>query len=225
MRLRAAAVARFTLLVLIVSGTRDFQSLAQSPGGSAIAVSSSSEEGLIRSAYAERDRGVTLFYTQHYRSDGKLVLLKGSLYAAITAFGVNQCKLAIGTTVVDHYAGQIGKGKIGDTFGTDIYSVQLFLTQEIADSLTLVEATPRQLESGTSATCEDGRACRIHWLELRAKSPVMHLTTTTNDVAGYDGFVKNFDAQVDQFRMPVSSRDAGKELISNLQRVAATCRP
>jgi hypothetical protein len=197
--------------------------LAQNSGSSTIAVSSGSEEELIRTADAERDKGVALFYTQHYRSGGKLVVLKGSLYAAITGFGVNKCNLTIGTTVVDHYSGQIGNGKIGDTWGTYNHSVQLLLTQEIADSLILVEATPLELESGTSAMCDDNRACRIQWLQLRAKSPTIHLITTTNDVAGYDGFVKNFDAQVDQFRMPVSSRDAGKELISNLQRVAATC--
>jgi len=223
MRSRAAAIARFALLLLIVPGARNYRSLAQSAGPSAIPVSNGSEEELIRTADAERNRGVALFYTQHYRSGGKLVLLKGSLYAGITAFGVNKCNLTIGTTVVDHYAGQIGNGKIGDTCGTNNYSVQLLLTHEIADSLTLVEATPPELESGTSATCGDNRACRMNWLQLRAKSPVIHLTSTTNDVAGYDGFVKNFDAQVDRFRMPVSSTDAGKELISNLQRVAARC--
>jgi len=51
----------------------------------------------------------------------------------------------------------------------------------------------------------------------------MQVAEFTNDFEGYDGFVKNFDAPVDRYLVPVSSLAAGNELISRMQALAGTC--
>ncbi|HEV2486216.1 MAG TPA: hypothetical protein VGT08_11855 [Terracidiphilus sp.] len=222
--MRAVAVARIALLILNAVVTLHPASFSQSRGTAASGTEDGSESGLIRAADGEQKRGINLFYTQNYRSAGRPVRFSGSLYAGITAFTVNKCNLTIGTNIVDRYSGQIGKGTIKNTQSSYQYSVEFVLTTEIADALRLTEARPNQLENGTNPVCADRRACTIYWLELRAKRPVMKLTSITNDIAGYDGFIRNFDGMVEQFWVPISSSDAGKELISKLQSFAITCR-
>ena len=189
--------------------------IADSADGSATA--------LLSAANAEEKKGTNLFYIQNYRAGRRLVLFKGTLYAGITAFATKKCELMMGTTTVDHYSGQIDKSKINDTQSIYNYSLEFTLTPDIAESLHLIEAKPSQLENGTHAACAEQRSCSINWLELRAKRQVMKLTSITNDVEHYDGFVKDFDGMVDRFWIPVSSQDAGNGLISRLKSFAATC--
>jgi len=221
--LKVMTVARNTLLALFAAGTLAAAAFPQSVGAAMSATAQSSSNGLLSTAGAEEKRGAALFYTQNYRSGNKPVLLKGSLYAAITAFTINKCNLTIGTTVVDRYSGQVGKSSIKDTQSTYDYSVELALTQEIANLLRMVEARPIQLEDATSPMCAERRECTLYWLELSASRPAIRLTSLTNDIAGYDGVVRNMDGMVNQFRIPVSSLDAGKELISKLQSYAIKC--
>lgn len=222
--MRVLVCARPVLLALLAAGTFAPTALAQSAGAAVSGTGQRSEYGLVSVADAEEKRGVDFSYTQNYRSAGKPVLFKGSLYAGITAFKVNKCSLAIGTRIVDRYSGQIGKSTIKDTQSIYDYSVEFTLTQELADSLRLAEVRPSQLENGTNPACSEKRACAIDWLEFRAKGPVIKMTILTNDIEGYDGFVRNFDGMVDQFRIPVSSSDAGNTLIAKLQSLAIMCR-
>ena len=218
------AVARNALLVLSAVGSFAATSFPQSVSTAMSGAAQGSNLGLMRAVDAEEKRGIDLSYTQNYRSGGKPVLFRGSLYAGITAFTAKKCNLTIGTTIVDRYSGQIGKDTIKNTQSIYDSSVEFELTQEIADSLRLAEGRPSQLENGTNPACAERRACVLYWLELRAKGAEIKLTSLTNDVADYDGFVRNFDGLVDQFRIPVSSPDAGKELIAKLQSFAIACR-
>jgi hypothetical protein len=212
-----------TLLALTAVGTFAPTAFPQSVGSAMSATAQGGGNGLMSIADAEEKRGIALFYTQNYRSGNRPVQLNGSLYAAITAFAINKCNLTIGATVVDRYSGQFGKSSIKDTQSKYDYSIEFALTQEIANSLRMVEARPVQLDQGTNPMCAERRACTIYWLELRSKGPAIKLTSLTDDIAGYDGVVRNMDGMVDRFRIPVSSLDAGKELISKLQSYAIKC--
>lgn len=179
--------------------------------------------GLTGLVNAEEKQGNVLVYTQNYRSGGRLVVIAGTLYAAITTFTANQCELKIGTTVVDRYKGRIDSDAIKDTQSVYNYAGVIGLTPEIADSLRLVEARPSALEAGSHPVCTQGQACDLHWLEFRSKGKAIQLTSTTNDLAGYDGFVTEFSGMADQFWIPVSSEQAGKNLVALLKGLAATC--
>ncbi len=172
---------------------------------------------------AEEKNGAILAYTQNYRSDHKQVLLTGTLYAAITTFTATRCKLTIGTTTVDRYSGQVDGSEIGETQARYDSSGEFLLTPEIAGTVQLVEATPAQLARGTHPICAEHQACAIEWLKFETKQPVMRVMKSTNDVAGYNGFVKNFDGMTNRYWIPVSSERAGKELRSLIASFANTC--
>jgi hypothetical protein len=222
--LKVVAGARIALLVLNAVGALYFRSIAQSPGTETSSMPVGSENGLINATDAEEKRGISLFYTQNYRSHGQPVVFTGSLYSGITEFKVKKCDLTIDTTIVDRYSGQIGNNQVNVTQNIYNNSVEFQLTQEIADSLRVSEGRPKQLPRGTNPTCADRQSCTILWLEFRAKQRVMKFKSMTNDVTDYNGFITNFDGMVDQFWIPISSSDAGKGLISNLQGYAVTCR-
>lgn len=172
---------------------------------------------------AEEKKGAELSYTQNYHSDQKPVLLKGTLYAAITSFNATKCKLTIDTTIVDRYSGQVDRDEIRDTQAKYDASAEFVLTAEIAGSIQLVVARPGQLEKGTHPVCDEQRACAIEWLKIETKQPVMRVRKSNNDVVGYNGFVKNFDGVSDRFWIPVSSESAGKELMAVIASFASTC--
>jgi hypothetical protein len=221
--LKVIDITRNAFAVLAVIGSMDQMSFSQSQAPAMNSSAGGSGSGLLSAANAEEEMGTNLFYTQNYRSGRRLVLFKGTLYAGITAFTAKKCELTIGTTIVDRYSGEIGRSKINDTQNIYNYSIEFALTPDIADSLRLIEARPSQLENGTHAECAEQRACAMNWLEIRAKRRVIKLTSITNDVEHYDGFVKDYDGMVDRFWIPVSSRDAGNDLISRLRSFAATC--
>jgi hypothetical protein len=186
---------------------------------------SSKENGALMSAMnTEEKRGTVLFYSQNYSAGHRPVFFKGTLYAAITGFATNKCKLTIGSRIVDRYSGQVDRDRVDETQSSYDDSVEFALTPELAGSLRLIEARPSQLESGTNPVCGERKICAIEWLKFQAKSKVMRRTRVTNDIAGYAGFVKDFDGMVDEVWVPVSSESAGQELISMLKNFAATCR-
>ena len=51
----------------------------------------------------------------------------------------------------------------------------------------------------------------------------MKLSSVTNDVENFNGFIKDFDGMVDRFWIPVSSQEAGNDLTARLKSFAATC--
>jgi len=213
---------RFPLLVLVVASVWNHTTYSQTTGPEVSDTSRSDKSRLLGSVDAEEKRGVVLSYTQAYRSNGQPVVYHGTLYLAITAFSVQNCSMKIATVVSDRFSGQVGDKPAGDR-SSYRYSVEVTLTPEIANSLTVAEERPGQLDSATHPSCTGHRLCNIHWLELRSKRTLIHLAIVTNDFADSDEFAKTFDGMVNQFWIPLSSKDAGKELISGLQSFAATC--
>lgn len=146
------------------------------------------------------------------------------MYLTITAFSVKNCDVAITTIVADRYSGRVSKKLGGDTQYSYKYSAEIPLTAEVARSLSIVQGRPKQLEWEKHPACTDQDSCNIYWLEFQDKNPTIRLNIFTDDNADYDGDVTTFDGGVNQFKIPLSSADKGKELVSILQSFATTCR-
>jgi hypothetical protein len=181
-------------------------------------------EDLVRSFHAESKRGTSIFYTQAYKAHGRRVEFHGSIFGEIEDVEVDGCELKVKSELVDLYSGSISNNLAGRTQNKYVSSIRFKLTAKLAADLKVVAARPvRQLSVGTNAICSGARPCTLTWIKLRAAAPVIRLTEITNDVADYDGDVKDFDGTVDQFFLPVSSVDAGSELIAKMRAFAGIC--
>lgn len=214
---------RICVAALLLAGFRSFPLLAQLPAALET-TQATAQDDLLRAFAAEAKRGDSFFYTQsYYALHGRHVSFKGSIYAAIADVRVSGCKVRIDTTITDRFSGTIGRKQVTPTQNLYRTSADFLLTTEVAQSLRVIIARPVQLDVGTHAMCSDHRQCVLNWIELRSERPEMHVTESTNDIEGYDGFVQDFDGPVDRFLVPVSSPAAGDELISKMQALTGTC--
>jgi hypothetical protein len=209
--------------VLLLAGFAGFPLFAQTPAAPETTLASAQDD-LLRSFAAEEKRGDAFFYTQSYSAlHGRHVFFKGSVYASIADVKVHGCRMRIDTTIADRYSGTIGRKQVGPTQNLYRISAEFLFTPEIAQSLKEVKARPGQLDEGTHPVCSDHQPCVLNWIEISSENPEIQVTEFTNDIEGYDGFVKNFDGPVDRFLVPVSSPGAGNELISRMQALAGAC--
>jgi len=212
------------LVCLIVVAMPNPRAAAQSAADVAPLTAATARNDLIRSFQAEKKRGVSIFYTQAYGPRGHRVEFHGSIFAAIQDVRADGCALKIDTELVDLYSGSIGRKLVAQMQSKYIASIDLTLTPKMVAELRIVDARPaRQLTEGTNAVCSGGRQCSLTWLKFVAEGQVIHLTESTNDVADYDGVIKDFDGPVDHFFLPVSSADAGGELIERIRAFAQSC--
>ena len=210
----------------LFTGFGGFPIFAQTPAApeAATALAESAENDLLLSFTAEEKRGDAFSYTQsYYALHGQHVFFEGSIYAAIADVKVSGCRIKIDTTIADTYSGTIGRKPVDPTRNVYRTSVDFILTPAIAKSLKVIKARPGQLDEGTHPVCSDHQPCVLNWIELSSERPQLQVAEFTNDVEGYDGFVKNFDAPQDRFLVPVSSPAAGNELISKMQALAGAC--
>lgn len=214
---------RTCVACLWLAGFQGLPLFAQTPAAP-VAAAATAQDDLLRSFAAEEKRGDTFFYTQsYYALHGRHVIFKGSMYAAIADVKVSGCKMRIDTTIADRYSGTIGKRRVDPTQSLYRISADFMLTPEVAKSLKVIKARPGQLDEGTHPACSDHLPCVLNWIEISSERPEIQVTEFTNDIQGYDGFVKDFDAPVDRFLVPVSSPTAGSELISRMQALAGVC--
>jgi hypothetical protein len=214
------------VVFLLLAGFVGLLIFAQSPASpdAAAASAEGAESDLLRSFAAEEKRGDAFFYTQsYYALHGQHVSFKGSIFATIADVKVTGCRMKIDTTIADTYSGTIGRNLVDPTRNVYRTSVDFILTPEIAKSLKVMKARPGQLDEGTHPVCSEHQPCVLNWIELSSERRQMQVTEFTNDIEGYDGFVKNFDAPQDRFLVPVSSPAAGNELISKMQALADAC--
>jgi hypothetical protein len=208
---------------LLLAGICGFHVLAQTPGIPKV-TAAMAQDDLLRSFAAEEKRGDTFSYTQsYYALHGRRVFFKGSIYASIADAKMSGCRMKIETTIGDRYSGTIGTKQVDSTQNVYRISVDFTLTPEIAKSLKVIKARPAQLDEGTHPMCPDHQPCVLNWIEINSERPEMQVAEFTNDIEGYDGFVKDFDAPVDRFLVPVSSPAVGNELISRMQTLASAC--
>jgi hypothetical protein len=200
------------------------RALTQSASNTLPQTTTTARNDLIRSFQAESKRGSSISYTQAYGPHGNRVEFHGSIFGAIQDVLTDGCELKIQSVLIDLYSGSIGRKLIGQTQSKYITSVDFKLTPKMAANLKIVNARPvRQLTEGTNAVCSGGRQCSLTWLKLVADGPVIHETEITDDLADYDGDVKDFDGSVEQLLLPVSSADSGNELIAKMRTFAQSC--
>lgn len=210
----------FCVIVL----ARPARAVAQSAADTLPPTATTARSDLVRSFQTEKRRGASIFYTQTYGPHGRRVEFQGSIFGEIQDVKVDGCELKIKSELVDRYSGSIGRQLVGQTQNEYITSIDFRLTSKMAADLKIIEARPvRQLTVGTNPVCSGDRQCNLTWLKLKADAPVIQMTEITNDVADYDGAVKDFDGSVGQFLLPVSSADAGDELIAKMRDFAQSC--
>jgi hypothetical protein len=214
------AIVPIFVLVFAIATWADAQSEIHSEQGPSAAM----RDELVRSFQNESKRGANLFYTQVYKVRGRRVEFDGSIFGAIEGVEVDGCVLSIKSEIVDRYAGTIGNNQTGRTQSKYISSIRFKLTTQMAADLKVVTARPvRQLSAESNPKCSDSPNCNLTWIKLKPTGRIIHLTEITNDVADYDGDVQDFDGVVDQFFLPVSSADAGRELIAKMRTFAQSC--
>lgn len=222
--MRIDGYTTFLLVCVIFVGMPNERAVAQGAADTLPLTAATPRDDLIRLFQAENERGTSIFYTQTYGLRGRRVELHGSIVGMIRGVQADGCRLKIESVIDDRYSGSIGRKLIGQTQNRYIMSVEFKLTTKMAANLTTVNARPvRQLNGDTNAVCSGDRQCRLTWLKLVADAPVIQETEITNDLAGYDGDVKDFDGSVDQFLLPVSSADVGNGLIAKMRVFAQSC--
>ncbi len=163
----------------------------------------------------EAKRGVYVFYTQSFiDKENKRASYRGSVYGAIQSFELKDCALKIEAVIVDKFSGTVGQKPTGQLQDTYRYSASLLLTSEIASGATLVESRPAQLSHNAHSVCDEQGSCNFWWLRIGAKQKIIHEVSTVNDV-------RDFDARVDHFIVPITSQDAGNRVIERLRAIAA----
>lgn len=198
--------------------------LAQSRADNSLPKPPTMSNDLMNSFQAESKRGTNLSYTQSYSLHRKHVEFHGSIFGVIQEVRIDGCELKIKSMLSDLYSGNIGPKLVGQTQNRYLTSIDFKLTPLIAARLQVVDVRPvRQLAQNTSTVCLGDRQCTLTWIKLKADAPVIRMTEITNDWAGYDGDVKDFDGPVAQFLLPVSSASAGYELIGKMRDYAKSC--
>ena len=176
--------------------------------------SKSADAALLAIATVEAKRGEYVFYAQSFiDTENKRASYRGSVYGAIQDLKLNGCELKIETTVVDNFSGTVGNtptGKLQDSYH---YVATLLLTREIADALALVQAPPVQLGPKTNSVCDNNSSCAFSWLQIRANRKTIKQTAVVNGSL-------NFDGQVGQFHIPLSSPAVGNQLIEQIRLIA-----
>lgn len=196
--------------LLILSHVRP-QLLCQTEKTTATATPSSAESSLLDALQAEGHVGTYIFYTQSYvDSDDEHVTYKGSVDGFIKDAKLNDCSLDIDFIVADHFSGVVKKQLTGTLEDDELYSATIPLTQKPVLSLSLVEAPPVAISNGTNSVCPTRPSCAFTWLKIAAKDSSIRETKTTN------GWL-NFAGNTKVFFLPISTPDAGKNLIQQMQ--------
>lgn len=196
--------------------------LAQSSSDNSLPTPTAIRRDLMSLFQAESKRGTSLSYTQAYSLHKNHVEFHGSIFGAIQEVQIDGCELKIKSMLSDLYSGNIGRKPVGQTQNKYLTSIEFKLTPLIAAGLQVIDARPvRQLAQNT--VCLGDRQCTLTWIKLKADAPVIRMTEITNDWAGYDGDVKDFDGSVAQFLLPVSSASAGDDIIVRMRDYSKSC--
>jgi hypothetical protein len=207
--LRKRAGSIFACL-LILSHARS-QFLCQTGKPATTPPPSSAESSLLDALQTEQHAGTYLFYTQSYvDSDNQRVTYNGSVYGFIKHAELKDCSLNIDFIVADRYSGVVKKQPTGSVEDDEEYSATIPLTHNIALSLSLVDAPPVVNANGTNSLCATRPSCAFTWLKIIASDSSIRETWTTNGLPDFAGNTKTFF-------LPISTPDAGKNLIQHLQ--------
>lgn len=167
----------------------------------------------------EAKRGTSLFYEQSYLDTRKeRVSLHGSVYGVLRDVKLTGCDLEASVQVFDLFSGFVKDSPIGEQQDLTEYSIRFRLTPQLAAALNLIQARPAQLAHTMHTKCRDDPSCTFNWLRIHSTRPDIHERVVLNRFATFDG-------NVQQVLAPVSSPEAGKQLMRDLQMLAAsTCK-
>lgn len=216
MRNRASSI--FACL-LILSHVRP-QLLCQSGKAIGTTTPSSAESSLLDTLQAEEHVGTYIFYTQSYiDTDNEPVTYQGSVDGFIKNAELKDCSLNIDFILADHFSGVVKKKPTGTLEDDELYSATIPLTHNLAFSLSLVDAPPKVIANGTNSVCATRPSCAFTWLKILAKDSSIRETKATNGLQDFAGDTKTFF-------LPISSPEAGKNLIQQIQAFSdAHCTP
>ena len=207
MRKRAGSI--FACLLILSHGRP--QLLCQTGNPATTPPPSSAETSLLDALQTEQHAGTYLFYTQSYvDSDNQRVTYNGSVYGFIKHAELKDCSLNVDFIVADRYSGVVKKQPTGSVEDDEEYSATIPLTHNIALSLSLVEAPPVAIANGTNSLCATRPSCAFTWLKIIASDSSIRETRTTNGLLDFAGNTKTFF-------LPISTPDAGKNLIQQIQ--------
>ncbi len=192
-------------------------SLAAQPGrcqGVAAPDESPAVASFLQAAEAESKKGSYLFYAQSFvDKQNERVTYGGSVYGVLRNVKLDGCAMSAEIQIVDLFSGTVGGNPIGQKQDVDEYTVTVPLTRDLAEALKVVQARPEQLSRSRHTVCREEASCLFTWLRMDVKGKVIHETQAVNHVIHFDGYT-------DHLVVPVSSVDAGNELIKDLRSVA-----
>lgn len=213
--MRKGVAWKFACL-LIVAHVRP-QLLCQSGNGIGGMTASPAESSLLDTLQAEEHAGTYLFYTQSYvDSEDEPVTYQGSIYGFIQEAKLNGCSLNVDFILADRFSGTVKQKPTGALEDDELYSANVPLTHNLANSLSLVEAPPAAIANGTNSVCATRPSCAFTWLKVDARDSSIVETRTTNGWLDFAGNTK-------VFFLPISSPDAGKNVIKEMQAVTDAC--
>jgi hypothetical protein len=148
---------------------------------------------------AEQQRGSVLTYAQSYVDDeNEKVSYKGTLYAGIHHFRLDECKVTVQVAIQDTYAGAIEHrnfGRVhleqtGELRDDTVYEYRFGLGELSADAVHAQRAVPGQLNIHTTVRCEEDRSCNLSWIQITAPTSGMAETRTVNGIQDVDSKAK-----------------------------------
>ncbi|HZP06512.1 MAG TPA: hypothetical protein VFB43_16560 [Terracidiphilus sp.] len=194
------------LLACGVCAVRSYSQSAESGDDSA--------KKLMAAMESEEQQGTYVFYTQSFIDrENKRADYRGSVRGAIRSFHADRCHMSFDIVLQDYFAGKVGKSETGHLQDSYVYSIDFTLTRAIAHDLALTRARPVQLVETTHAICAEKPSCSFVWLTVRAPGPTIRESEAINQIPNFKGWT-------DHFQAPVSSVQAGEDLIQKMRAVA-----
>ena len=148
---------------------------------------------------AEQQRGSVLTYAQSYVDDeNEKVSYKGTLYAGIHHFKLDECKVTVRVAIQDTYSGAIehrnfGRVRLeqtGELRDDTVYEYRFGLGELGADAVHALSAVPAQLNIHTTVRCEEERSCNLSWIQITAPNSGIAETRTVNGIQDIDSKAK-----------------------------------
>jgi hypothetical protein len=148
---------------------------------------------------AEQQRGSVLTYAQSYVDDeNEKVSYKGTLYAGIHHFKLDECKVTVRVDIQDTYSGAIEHtnfGRVhleqtGELRDDTVYAYRFDLGELGADAVHALSAVPAQLNIHTTVRCEEDRSCNLSWIQIAPPNGGIAETRTVNGIQDLDSKAK-----------------------------------
>jgi hypothetical protein len=147
----------------------------------------------------QQQRGSVLTYAQSYVDDeNEKVSYKGTLYAGIHHFKLDECKVTVRVAIQDTYSGAIehrnfGRVRLeqtGELRDDTVYEYRFGLGELGADAVHALSAVPAQLNIHTTVRCEEDHSCNLSWIQITAPNSGIAETRTVNGIQDIDSKAK-----------------------------------